>query len=195
MMMDGANSFIDLKERLEQGEPSAGAEIFRRYGQQLIRLVSPRITGSLRQKLDAEDVVQSAFRSFFRSDPTERFNTESWNDLWAILATITLRKCRHQVRRFLSAKRNVNQENFNPTASWADWQAVARGPTPDEVVETADLLNSFLNGLDDRLREIAELSMLGQTPAEIANHLQLTERTVYRQLERLREKLADREED
>lgn len=188
--MNSAHSFIDLKARLEQGDKTAGDEIFRRYGQQLIRVVSPRISSSLKQKIDPEDLVQSAFRSFFRVGPVDAFQTESWNDLWAILVTITLRKCRHQVRHFLASKRNMNREQSTSTeSSWADWQFVATEPTPAEAVELTDLITHFLQSLDERLRRIAELSMLGKTPGEIGAELNLTERTVYRQLERLHDKL------
>lgn len=188
--MSPQNSFVDLKIKLEQGDPQASVDIFRRYGEQLIRVVSPRIAGTLRQKIDPEDLVQSAFRSFFRAGPTQAFVTESWNDLWAILVTITLRKCRHQVRRFLATKRNVNREAMAPVdASWDDWQFVAREPTPDEAVQLGDLIVHFLQSLEDRQRAIAEMTMKGDSPTEIAAHLGLTERTVYRQLQQLRSKL------
>jgi RNA polymerase sigma-70 factor, ECF subfamily len=184
------HSFIDLKEKLGRGDPAAGEEIFRRYAQQLVRVVSPRVVGSLRQKVDPEDIVQSAFRSFFRAGPAEAFETQGWNDLWAVLVTITLRKCRYQVRHFLTAKRNLKKEvaGGSPDSS-ADWQFVASEPTPAEAAELTDLVKNFLDSLDERNRTIAEMAMAGATPADIARQLGLTERTIYRQLERIRERL------
>lgn len=189
--MDTGQSFIDLKERLQRGDPTASEEIFARYAQQLLRVVSPRISSSLKQKVDPEDIVQSAFRSFFRVGPVDAFHTEGWNDLWSILVTITLRKCRYQVRHFLTAKRNVNRElSGGSDGTPQDWQMIASEPTPGEIAEMADLVQQFLSSLNDRNRHIAESTLRGLTPADIAKQLGLTERTIYRQIEQIKDKLS-----
>lgn len=183
-------SFADLKRRLHAGDEQAGADIFRRYGEQLIRTAAPRLTGLLRQKVDPEDIVQSAFRSFFRAHGEKSFVLGDWNDLWSVLVTITLRKCRYQVRQFLTAKRDIRREHAPaPDASGASWHAVASEPTPAEVTEFADLLTRLFDGLDARARQIVELSLEDYTAAEIAPRVGLTERSVYRQLERIRSRL------
>jgi len=187
-------SFDDLKQRLQSGDQQAGSEIFRRYGEQLIRLAAPRLTGLLKQKVDPEDVVQSAFRSFFRAHGEKSFVLGDWNDLWSVLVTITLRKCRYQVRQFLTAKRDMRRESSPPEeGSGVHWQAVASAPTPAEVAEFTDLLSRFLDGLDARARQIVELALDDHSPAEIAPRVGLTERSVYRQMERIRERLESME--
>lgn len=187
--MPGDDTFLDLRERLRAGDPAAGAAVFARYREQLIRLAAPRLVGVLRQKVDAEDVVQSAFRSFFRADAGGAFALGGWGDLWGVLATITLRKCRYQVRQFLTAKRDVRREQAPPADPAAGWEAVAADPTPAEAAAFADLLEALLAGLDPRGRQIVTLSLDGLTPAEVAPHVGLTERSVYRQLERVRDRL------
>lgn len=189
--MDTGQSFIDLKDRLHRGDPSASEEIFTRYAQQLLRVVAPRVSSSLRQKVDPEDIVQSAFRSFFRAGPVDAFHTEGWNDLWSILVTITLRKCRYQVRQFLTAKRNVNREfSGGSDGTPQDWQMVASEPTPAEAAEMADLVHHFLTSLNERNRLIAESTLRGTAPADIAKQMGLTERTIYRQIEQIKDKLS-----
>src|SRR4051812_18541489 len=54
-------SFVDLVERLRKHDTAAAEEVFRRSSRQLVRLAEPRLAGVLRRKIDAEDVVQSAF--------------------------------------------------------------------------------------------------------------------------------------
>lgn len=189
--LDTGQSFIDLKDRLHRGDPTASEEIFLRYAQQLLRVVVPRISSSLKQKVDPEDIVQSAFRSFFRADPVNAFQTDGWNDLWSILVTITLRKCRYQVRHFLTAKRNVNRElSGGSYGASQDWHVVASEPTPGEAAEMADLVQHFLSSLNDRNRFIAEAILRGMSPADIAKQLGLTERTIYRQIEQIKDKLS-----
>lgn len=188
--MSGEESFIDLQQRLRDGDGTAGSEIFRRYRERLIHLAAPRLAGKLRTKVDPEDVVQSAFRSFFRAEETREFGLGGWNDLWSVLVTITLRKCRYQVRHFLTIKRDIRREQAQRTIdSPLDWQTIASDPTPVEAAEFADLLITFLGGLDERARQIVELSLEGYSPAEIAPKVSLTERTVYRQLDRIRARL------
>jgi RNA polymerase sigma-70 factor (ECF subfamily) len=186
--MPSDESFIDLQVRLRGGDATAGAEIFSRYRESLIRLAAPRLVGTLRTKVDPEDVVQSAFRSFFRAEAESGFALAGWGDLWSLLVTITLRKCRHQVRQFLAAKRDVRRE-AGASDSLAGWQAVAADPTPEEAAEFADIVERLLGGLDDRGRRIALLSLEGRSPAEISPHVGLTERSVYRQLDRIRDRL------
>jgi RNA polymerase sigma-70 factor (ECF subfamily) len=185
--VSGGDSFADLKERLQSGDSRAGSEVFRRYSERLVRLAAPRLTGLLRQKTDPEEIVQSAFRSFFRAHGEKSFVLGNWNDLWSVLVTITLRKCRYQVRQFLTAKRDIRVEQ---SADVADWSAVASEPTPAEAAEFADLLMRLFDGLDARARQIVELSLESYSPAEIGPRVGLTERSVYRQMERIRSRLV-----
>ena len=66
--MQADSSFADLMARLHRGDQSTAADIFDRYSSRLVRLAAPRLVGMIRQKVDAEDLVQSAFKSFFRAN-------------------------------------------------------------------------------------------------------------------------------
>ena len=52
-----------------------------------------------------------------------------------------------------------------------------------------DTVRALLDGLDDQGRLIAELTLEGYSAAEIAPRVGLTERTVYRYLDRIRKGL------
>lgn len=183
-------SFDELMSGLRRGDDAAASELFRRYARQLVRLAAPRLVGVIRRKVDAEDLVQSAFRSFFRVDPARSFDLDGWDDLWGLLATITLRKCRYWVRHYLAAKRHVGRE-MPPGDDSADWDSAGRDPTPAEAVVLSETVERLLGGLDEKGRLVAEMVLQGFTAAEIAPHAGLTERSVYRQLERVRGRLRE----
>jgi RNA polymerase sigma factor (sigma-70 family) len=187
--MEPTPSFDDLEERLHSGDDSAATEIVRRFAQRLAALASRRLVGALRQKVDAEDLVQSALKSFFRANAATPFELSDWHSLWSLLATITLRKFGYQARQFLTGKRNIRREEAADES--ANWGALARDPTPEEAALFAETVAQLLTDLEDKARQVVELSLQGLTPAEIGPRVGLTERSVYRQLERVRVRLLE----
>lgn len=185
-------SFADLMTRWRAGDPSAATPIFLRYMTDLVRLASQRLASNIRQKIDPEELVQSAVGSFLRIEQDKAIELDGWDSLWSLLATITIRKCNHAVRDYLTDKRDVRRESVRvplPGESSASWLVMDSGPTPAEAAVMAEVAEELLNGLDDHVRPIVELSLQGYTVAEIKKRLNLTERTVYRQLERIKAKL------
>ena len=64
---------------------------------------------------------------------------------------------------------------------------VGSDPTPESVVELQEVTERFLRKLEhERLRECARLKLSGYTNREIAEQLDVTERTVERKLMRIR---------
>src|SRR5262245_39684709 len=97
----------DLVQRWRGGDQAAAAELFRRYADRLIALARSRMSQRLAQRVDPEDVVQSAYRSFFANTREGRYALDRGGDLWQLLVTITLHKLQHQVRRNNRQKRAV----------------------------------------------------------------------------------------
>src|SRR5262245_6916154 len=62
-MVDDASG--NLVARWQAGDQQAARELFHRYTDRLIALVRSRLTSQVGQRVDPEDVVQSAYRSFF----------------------------------------------------------------------------------------------------------------------------------
>src|SRR4051812_31672617 len=88
-----SDSFIQFLNRLRAGEDSAARELFGRFTHQLIALALRHIDGGLRHKVDPEDVVQSAYKSFFFRYGAGNLNVVNWNSLWGLLTLIAVRKC------------------------------------------------------------------------------------------------------
>jgi RNA polymerase sigma factor (sigma-70 family) len=72
------------------------------------------------------------------------------------------------------------------------WEALAREPTPAEAALPAETVERLLGGLEPRQRQVAQLSLQGETVAQISARLRVTERTAQRVLQRVRERLQRR---
>jgi DNA-directed RNA polymerase specialized sigma24 family protein len=184
-------SFADLIGRLRDGDGEAADIVFRRFARRLIGLARGRLDARLLQKVGPEDVVQSVFRSFFVRHAAGQFDLESWDSLWSLLTVITLRKCGHQMEHFRAACRDVAREHPppSPQGSVSSWEAIAREPTPEEAVLLTDTVEQLMAGLDGEHRQIAELALAGHTVPEISLQARLSERTVFRRLERIKARL------
>lgn len=184
----------ELLQGVLGGDAGAAEAIFARYVTRLIALARRRISPRLAQRIDPEDVVQSAYRSFFVRAAQGDFVLRRGGDLWRLLAAITLNKLRHQVDRHTAARRNLAREQPAPAdsvpggPSWADLLASGE-PGPDEALAVVDLLEQFMRSLPAPHRQLLEFRLQGRTIEEIATLVDRSQRTVRRQLEMLRARL------
>jgi RNA polymerase sigma factor (sigma-70 family) len=190
--MSAGDSFTDIMTRLRNGDQDAAREVFQRFVGQLLRLARRQFDAVLRRKVDPEDVVQSAYKSFFHRYGEGKIEIRDWGNLWGMLTVITLRKCYDRVEYHQAALRDVRREaTAQPDAAesrpW--WEAVARDPTPEEAAMLAETLERLLRDLETDERPVLEMSLRGYSSTEISQELGLNERTVRRMRERVRKKL------
>ena len=177
------DSFADLMARLRTGDPDAATQVFRQFQARLIALARSRLSAALRQKEDPEDVIQSVFKSFFGRHAAGQFEVESRDDLWSLLTVITLRKCGHRIDYFRAARRDVQREvalEAGTDDAPPGWEALARDPTPAEAAMLAETVERLLRNLEGPDRRIFQLSLQGETVAQISSQVGLSERTVER---------------
>ncbi|MFO0968453.1 MAG: sigma-70 family RNA polymerase sigma factor [Gemmataceae bacterium] len=193
-------SFPALMARLRAGHDDAAARVFQQYARRLMALARIHLDGALRQKVDPEDVMQSAFRSFFHHQVDRGYEPDNWDGLWRLLALITVRKCYDRHEHFRAACRDVGREvprspGHDPGAddSAMSWQALTREPSPSEAAMLAETVQGLMRELSARDREILTLSLQGFGPPEISSQVGCTERTVYRVLEHIRDLLEKRQ--
>ena len=188
-------SFDELMARLRVGDNDAAAQVFNRFANRLIELARRRLNPQIRQKLDPEDVLQSVFRSFFAHQAAGQVTgLESWDNLWAWLVVITMRKCGRRIEYFHSASRDVQREIPTPPSddkSSADSGTSSDEPTPSEAAILTETVEQLMNGLEGRHREILALSLQGYAVPEISTQVGCTERTAYRVLKRVKEMLEE----
>jgi RNA polymerase sigma-70 factor (ECF subfamily) len=185
------DSFTDLVARLRAGEQGAAREVFERYVHRLIQLSRDQLGPNLRRKVDPEDVVQSAYKSFFVRFREGQFELAGWGSLWGLLAVITHRKCANRAKHHLRERRAADREvAASPADSSAPRpEAVDPGPTPLEAAVLAETVEEVLRGLELPERQIIQLSLQGHTVQEIKKQLDRAERTVRRVREHVRNKL------
>ena len=186
------DSFSDLIGRLREGDDQAAQQVFCRYVPRLVALARSQIDAKLRHKLDPEDVVQSAFRSFFRRQEAAEFDLASWDGLWGLLSLITVRKCATKAEHFLAAKRGGGQEmSLHSIADNSPAMAMAldREPSPEEAAILLETVEEALRGFAPEDRQVIELSLQGFDVAEISDQLSRAERSVRRLRERIKKRL------
>jgi RNA polymerase sigma-70 factor (ECF subfamily) len=149
--MDENESFSALMQELRSGQRDAANAVFCRYAEQLVSLARRHLDERFANKVDPEDVVQSAYRSFFVRHREGKLDIGDWQSLWGLLTLITLRKCADRVRYFRAERRDVNREAMAPknVDEPQPWQnAIGREPTPDEaaILAGTELARIFNRG-------------------------------------------------
>lgn len=191
-MSDPTSSFADVMARLRVGDEQAAWEVFQRYARALIARARAQFDERLRHKVDPEDVVQSAYKSFFHRYADGQFQLENWGSLWSLLVVITLRKCANQVKHHQRECRDVDREQAPATSTDSSLPgpvALSNEPTPEEAVILAETLQTLMGQFDEPEQEIVRLSLQGYVVAEIKERTGRAERTVRRVRERFREML------
>ena len=186
---------VNLIARWRAGDQKAAAVLFQRYADRLIALVRSQLSDRMGRRLDPEDVVHSAYRSFFVGSRDGRYDLQRGGDLWHLLVTIALHKLQNQVHHHTAGRRAVARECSFDTedsllAPYA--QRLAQEPTPLEAVALADELEQILRPLEPLHRRMLELRLQGYHLEEIAAELKCSERTVRRALERVKGQLEKR---
>jgi RNA polymerase sigma-70 factor (ECF subfamily) len=185
--MSSPASIVDLMVRLRDGEDAAAREVFARFTARLLGLARNHLGGLLARKVDPEDVVQSAYKSFFIRQRDAGLDIQSWDGLWGLLTMITLRKCADRAEHYGAQKRDLNREDGGDAA----WQsAVDRDPSPEEAVVLSETLHGLFASIGDAdERTILELSLQGYTATEISETTGRAERSVRRLREKIRKSL------
>jgi len=182
------NSSIELVRRFRDGHEAAAGEIFDRYVRRLIALTRSRISSKLARRVDPEDVVQSAYRSFFVHAREGDFVFNRAGDLWRLLAAITLHKLHRQVERHTTLRRDVGQEKETDSDFLPSNQA-APEPTPEEAVAVVEQLGRVMQQTEPQTRRVLEMRLQGHSIEQIAVEIEQSQRTVRRLLEGVRRDL------
>ncbi len=183
---------------LRAAQESAATELWKHFYVRLIGLARKKLRASSKRVVDEEDVVLSAFETFFRRAKEGQFpRLADRDDLWQVLVAITERKAINQLRSEGRLKRgggNVRgesvflREDMSGVTPSMD-QTVGHEPTPEFAAIVAEDFQRLLEALgDDELREIALLKLEGCSNLEIATKIKRSVPTVERRLKLIRRK-------
>lgn len=183
-----------LLQDWQNGDEAAAAVLFDRYVERMVMLARNQLSPKLRRRVDPDDVVQSAYRSFFAKTREGRYTVDDSGGLWPLLAAITLSKVRKQVEFNRAQKRSTSREASVDRAGGfgIEPELTARTPEPLDVICAVEELDRLMEGLSETHRNILELRLQHRSIDEIAEEVGRSERTVRRVLENLREELDGR---
>lgn len=163
--------------------------LWRRYHPRLIAMAQRHLRMSPQRLADEQDVVASAFRSFFRALREERVDRDIDDDgLWGLLVTLTTRKAIKVIRSEGRYKRDSKALDVETDPD----SLVCHAPTPElaaALVEEYRLFDEQLG--DESLRRLVQHKLEGYTNTEIALRLDCSVRTVKRRLALARGLLED----
>ena len=174
------------------GDQDAARQLRDRYVDRLLQLAQRRLSQRYASRVDAEDIVQSVFRTVFLRLREGRFVFEEQDDLCKLLVKITVHKTLRQVAFHKAAKRDPHQETDQGEHHREQLLAVLdRGPTPEAEAAFNDQLEHLLSQLKPEEQTILELRLQGYKSEEIAKQLNVSDRTVRRILERRIKKIVN----
>lgn len=195
-----AEDFVDLLDRVREGDEEATTTLWQNYFQPLVRLAGARLPRNLRRTGDEEDIALSAFHSFIAGVRRDQFPDLAGPDnLWGLLITLTSRKVNAHLRRATRQKRGggqvrgesvfIDTAGNNPSGGLEQFDAAGDVDQirPDLRLELAEACEALLEDLaDDQLRQIAVMRMDGYLVDDIAAKLDISKRAVERRLQLIR---------
>jgi RNA polymerase sigma-70 factor (ECF subfamily) len=175
-----------LLARVRRGDDDAATRLYYKYVRQLQSVVRQKLPGEVVSRIEPEDIVQSAFRSFFRRAGAGSYDVPEGGQLWKLLLTIALNKARNALAHHRAAKRDVGksvaQHDLHPP--------VAADETARKFLEM--VIEEFTCHLEPSQRQIIEMRIAGLEVAEIAEQTGRAKRSVERVLQGFRSELSAR---
>lgn len=178
-------SIMNFYWKMCSGEPLGLEELWKRNFPRMYGLASKTLKGRRLTSTGPEDIVQSAFGTFWRRAKRGDFN--AWinsDNLWNLLAKITVRKVHQAARRAQAGKHGGGKvliEADVPEAAHRPFRlddAVAVLPTTE-----LDLCcEEYLLTIDEETRSVVVLKMMGHKNREVADILGCCVSTVERKL-------------
>jgi DNA-directed RNA polymerase specialized sigma24 family protein len=193
--MANDNSVTRWIEGVKSGDANGIERLWNRYFRRLIRLAGSKLPGHSRRAFDEEDVALSAFQSFCDRAGRGQFpHLTDREDLWRLLAVLTVRKAISRMRQETRQKRGggeVQGESGLVPGHGSEIQGLAdflsREPTPEDAARFSEACDHLFDRLEGpTLKTIALRKLHGYTNAEIGRELGITSRTVDRKLRLIR---------
>lgn len=165
------------------GDAASMQPLWDTYFPGLLRLARKTLGDGHQRVAGPDDAVQSAFIAFWQQASQKQFDgTLHRDNLWSVLAVMTVCKARKQVRREQARKRGGDRIRVQLDDIASPQQAMD-SLSPQEF----DLYSQeLLLALPEDLMTFALHRLMGFPNAEIAEAMGCTERTVERKLRRIR---------
>ena len=176
-----------LLRRFQRGQSDASTALYLRYVERLQALAAAQSSPALARRVDAEEIVQSVFRTFFRRASLGHYAVPDGEEIWKLLLVIALNKVRATGAFHLAAKRDVRKT----AGGEAFERAVEAGSGPDEVALTTlrIVVEDLLKELPETHRRMIEMRIEGYEVSEVSDAVRRSKRSVERVLQDFRQRL------
>jgi RNA polymerase sigma-70 factor (ECF subfamily) len=158
-----------------------------RYAERLHALVASQSSKHLARRVDAEEIVQSVFRTFFRRAAHGHYSVPAGEEIWKLLLVIALNKVRAAGVYHRAAKRDMRQTVGGEVFEHAIESERCRDEGALTVLRM--VIDELLEGMPAANRQMIELRIEGYEVAEITEKVQRSKRTVERVLQGFRNRL------
>jgi RNA polymerase sigma-70 factor (ECF subfamily) len=185
LMTDSSEKSDDtLLQQLRAGSEDAATRLFARYGDRLHNVAEQKLGNDLVSRVDADDIVQSVFRTFFRRAINGEYQVPDGKELWRLLLVIGLNKVKGQAVRHRAQRRDVSRTISTDAAAKSE---------PDETgfVLLKLAIEEHVESLPEAHQHIVDLRIEGFEIAEIASRSKRSHRTVERVLQQFRSHLHE----
>ena len=187
MPSPGGASDGSLLRRFQGGQRDASTELYLRYAERLHALVVKQSSKDLARRVDAEEIVQSVFRTFFRRAAHGHYAVPDGEEMWKLLLVIALNKVRAAGAYHRAAKRDVRQTVAGEAFDHA--MESERGRDEGALTVLKMVIEELLDGMPTANRQMIELRIEGHEVAEITERVKRSKRTVERVLQGFRDRL------
>lgn len=190
-MSEEQKSITMMLADMKGGDEFAAQLLWDRFFDRVRGLAKKKLGGISKKSMDEEDIALSAINALYTGAKAGRFaKLEDRDDLWQILCMITSRKAASAWRK-QSARKEVGESiiGFNADDQNAiGLDHIASGKPNDAYMDSlSHTSKELLEGLDDRLKEVALLKLKGFKNQEIADEIGRSIKSVERYLSLIRE--------
>lgn len=164
--------FLDLFDRVRQGDPQAAEELVRAYEPEIRRTIRIRMTDSqLRRLVDSADLCQSVMAAFFVRAAAGQFDVESPRDLLNLLVTMARNRVTDWVRRDRATRRDGRRDVSLDANDLSAKEFVERSPGPSSIAADRELLDRVRSRLSHDEQRLMEWRAEGWQWTEIGQAL------------------------
>lgn len=186
-----ANSDSDLLRQFEAGEDDAATGLYFRYANRLLALTRNQMSPVLQRRVEADEIVQSVFRSFFRRARAGQYDVPEGNELWSLLLVMTLNKIRKKADYHTAQQRDVRRTTVQKSQE-IERIASGAGPGDEEALMMLQMvIDDLVEHLQSEKAEMIRLRIAGWEIQEIADQTKRSKRTVERTLQEFRDRLTN----
>jgi RNA polymerase sigma-70 factor (ECF subfamily) len=184
-MVNPAQEFEALMQRIRAGEPEAARELFELYGKQIQIVVRRRMSRFLRSQYDSVDFSQDAWASFFHIPP-ERITFRTPDELVTFLCCLAQNKLNDAYRWRRTKKRSC--QKFESLEARGE-ELAGQHAAPSQFAIAEEQWVRLIQGKSPRVRRALEMVREGCELQEISQTLGVHPKKIQRLLTRFRRKL------